>query len=157
MKKETVQKSHEMYKKKIEEKKLADEMIIHDIHLTPMIFDADSSFYYTYFKINSLKDWELLKKVYDIHPLKMKVTNFPEIIIAESWFDLEDADICKDEEVFKKFELNLDEMRWEKISVMQQSTIDYWESLGYKINLEKKEKAVSNQNITYATLRVVHP
>lgn len=54
-------KSHEMYKKKIEEK-LADEMIIHDIHLTPMIFDADSSFYYTYFKINSLKDWELLKK-----------------------------------------------------------------------------------------------
>lgn len=37
-------------------------MIIHDIHLTPMIFDADSSFYYTYFKINSLKDWELLKK-----------------------------------------------------------------------------------------------
>ena len=65
MKKETVQKSHEMYKKKIEEKKLADEMIIHDIHLTPMIFDADSSFYYTYFKINSLKDWELLKKVYD--------------------------------------------------------------------------------------------
>ena len=37
-----------------------------------------------------------------------------------------------DEEVFKKFELNLDEMRWEKISVMQQSTIDYWESLGYK-------------------------
>lgn len=37
MKKETVQKSHEMYKKKIEEKKLADEMIIHDIHLTPMI------------------------------------------------------------------------------------------------------------------------
>ena len=90
-----------------------------DIHLTPMIFDADSSFYYTYFKINSLKDWELLKKVYDIHPLKMQVTNFPEIIIAESWFDLEDADICKDEEVFKKFELNLDEMRWEKISVMQ--------------------------------------
>lgn len=88
MKKETVQKSHEMYKKKIEEKKLADEMIIHDIHLTPMIFDADSSFYYTYFKINSLKDWELLKKVYDIHPLKMQVTNFPEIIIAESWFDL---------------------------------------------------------------------
>ena len=77
MKKETVQKSHEMYKKKIEEKKLADEMIIHDIHLTPMIFDADSSFYYTYFKINSLKDWELLKKVYDIHPLKMQVTNFP--------------------------------------------------------------------------------
>lgn len=71
MKKETVQKSHEMYKKKIEEKKLADEMITHDIHLTPMIFDADSSFYYTYFKINSLKDWELLKKVYDIHPLKM--------------------------------------------------------------------------------------
>lgn len=156
MKKETVQKSHEMYKKKIEEKKLADEMITHDIHLTPMIFDADSSFYYTYFKINSLKDWELLKKVYDIHPLKMQVTNFPEIIIAESWFDLEDADICKDEEVFKKFELNLDEMRWEKISVMQQSTIDYWESLGYKINLEKKEEAVSNQNITYATLRVVH-
>ena len=50
MKKETVQKSHEMYKKKIEEKKLADEMIIHDIHLTPMIFDADSSFYYTYFQ-----------------------------------------------------------------------------------------------------------
>ena len=145
------------YKKKIEEKKLADEMITHDIHLTPMIFDADSSFYYTYFKINSLKDWELLKKVYDIHPLKMQVTNFPEIIIAESWFDLEDADICKDEEVFKKFELNLDEMRWEKISVMQQSTIDYWESLGYKINLEKKEEAVSNQNITYATLRVVHP
>ena len=88
--------------------------------------------------------------------LKMQVTNFPEIIIAESWFDLEDADICKDEEVFKKFELNLDEMRWEKISVMQQSTIDYWESLGYKINLEKKEEAVSNQNITYATLRVVH-
>ena len=80
----------------------------------------------------------------------MQVTNFPEIIIAESWFDLEDADI------FKKFELNLDEMRWEKISVMQQSTIDYWESLGYKINLEKKEEAVSNQNITYATLRVVH-
>lgn len=119
MKKETVQKSHEMYKKKIEEKELADEMIIHDIHLTPMIFDADSSFYYTYFKINSLKDWELLKKVYDIHPLKMQVTNFPEIIIAESWFDLEDADICKDEEVFKKFELNLDEMRWEKISVKQ--------------------------------------
>lgn len=37
------------------------------------------------------------------------------------------------------------------------STIDYWESLGYKINLEKKEEAVSNQNITYATLRVVHP
>ena len=100
---------------------------------------------------------ELLKKVYDIHPLKMQVTNFPEIIIAESWFDLEDADICKDEEVFKKFELNLDEMRLEKISVMQQSTIDYWESLGYKINLEKKEEAVSNQNITYATLRVVHP
>ena len=25
-------------------------MIIHDIHLTPMIFDADSSFYYTYFQ-----------------------------------------------------------------------------------------------------------
>ena len=75
----------------------------------------------------------------------------------EKKFDLEDADICKDEEVFKKFELNLDEMRWEKISVMQQSTIDYWESLGYKINLEKKEEAVSNQNITYATLRVVHP
>ena len=41
--------------------------------------------------------------------------------------------------------------------IMQQSTIDYWESLGYKINLEKKEEAVSNQNITYATLRVVHP
>ena len=32
MKKETVQKSHEMYKKKIEEKKLADEMIIHEVH-----------------------------------------------------------------------------------------------------------------------------
>ena len=77
--------------------------------------------------------------------------------IDKTKFDLEDADICKDEEVFKKFELNLDEMRWEKISVMQQSTIDYWESLGYKINLEKKEEAVSNQNITYATLRVVHP
>ena len=34
-------------------------------------------------------------ELYDIHPLKMQVTNFPEIIIAESWFDLEDADICK--------------------------------------------------------------
>jgi hypothetical protein len=81
MKKETVQKSHEMYKKKIEEKKLADEMIIHDIHLTPMIFDADSSFYYTYFKINSLKDWELLKKVYDIHPLKCKLQIFQKLLL----------------------------------------------------------------------------
>lgn len=79
-----------IYKEKIEKKKLADQLIIKDFHLVPMITNSNDISNYTYFKVNNLKDWELLKEAYNIHPLKMDIKNFPEIIIGGSSFDLED-------------------------------------------------------------------
>ena len=45
-----------IYKEKIEKKKLADQLIIKDLHLVPMITNSNDISNYTYFKVNNLKD-----------------------------------------------------------------------------------------------------
>ena len=97
-----------IYKEKIEKKKLADQLIIKDFHLVPMITNSNDISNYTYFKVNNLKDWELLKEAYNIHPLKMDIKNFPEIIIGGSSFDLEDKKIYYSISTYESFEMELD-------------------------------------------------
>lgn len=126
-----------IYKEKIEKKKLADQLIIKDLHLVPMITNSNDISNYTYFKVNNLKDWELLKEAYNIHPLKMDIKNFPEIIIGGSSFDLEDKKIYYSISTYESFEMELDYILWYKLSTIQQDMINYWKSLGYKAVFEK--------------------
>lgn len=126
-----------IYKEKIEKKKLADQLIIKDFHLVPMITNSNDISNYTYFKVNNLKDWELLKEAYNIHPLKMDIKNFPEIIIGGSSFDLEDKKIYYSISTYESFEMELDYILWYKLSTIQQNMINYWKSLGYKAVFEK--------------------
>lgn len=126
-----------IYKEKIEKKKLADQLIIKDFHLVPMITNSNDISNYTYFKVNNLKDWELLKEAYNIHPLKMDIKNFPEIIIGGSSFDLEDKKIYYSISTYESFEMELDYILWYKLSTIQQDMINYWKSLGYKAVFEK--------------------
>lgn len=126
-----------IYKEKIEKKKLADQLIIKDFHLVPMITNSNDISNYTYFKVNNLKDWELLKEAYNIHSLKMDIKNFPEIIIGGSSFDLEDKKIYYSISTYESFEMELDYILWYKLSTIQQDMINYWKSLGYKAVFEK--------------------
>lgn len=102
-----------------------------------MITNSNDISNYTYFKVNNLKDWELLKEAYNIHPLKMDIKNFPEIIIGGSSFDLEDKKIYYSISTYESFEMELDYILWYKLSTIQQDMINYWKSLGYKAVFEK--------------------
>ena len=134
-----------IYKEKIEKKKLADQLIIKDFHLVPMITNSNDISNYTYFKVNNLKDWELLKEAYNIHPLKMDIKNFPEIIIGGSSFDLEDKKIYYSISTYESFEMELDYILWYKLSTIQQDMINYWKSLGYKAVFEKYDFSKHDQ------------
>ena len=138
------EKSIETYKR-MEKKKLADQLIIKDFHLVPQVKNADDDMYYTYFRVTCQEDLNLLKEVFNIDFLNLKEEDFPEILICGSGVDLENKDMYQDKDTYEKFELFLDEFTWDSLSGIQQDTIEYWEDLGYKVTFEKQDSSVLDE------------
>lgn len=138
-------------KKRMEQKKLADKMIIKDVYCVPQCSYTNNNMYHTYFRVSSQNDWELLDEVYNLanHPYhdihSFYLSHFPEILICESWIDIKDKAFYQDVEQFERFERSLNECHWSSVSEIREITIDYWKKLGYKAVFEKYDSPKHDQ------------